>query len=215
MTTRALSPRTIVATALALADEGGTRAASMRRVAERLGVEAMSLYHHVPSKDAMLAAMVDAVFGEIERPPRGAWRSALRRRCESLRRVLLAHPWAISVLESRRHPGPEALAHHEWVLSRLGGAGFSVAMAAHAFSLLDSYVYGFVLQELSQPIEADEVPAEIAASFLEALPERALPHLREVATAYGREPRQVQDRFFAFGLDLILDGLAARRARRR
>lgn len=110
----------------------------------------MSLYHHVANKEAILDGMVDVVFGEIELPSADVdWRSAMRQRALSAREALTRHPWAIGLMDSRTSPGPETLRHHDAVIGSLRAGGFSIAGTVHAFSVLDSYVYGFVLQELS------------------------------------------------------------------
>ncbi|MBB1246459.1 TetR/AcrR family transcriptional regulator C-terminal domain-containing protein, partial [Streptomyces durbertensis] len=149
---------------MAVADEKGTTSAlTMRAVAGRLGVEAMSLYHHVAGRDDLLNGMVDAVFAEIDLPPHGPdWQNALRHRTTSARTVLLNHPWAVGLLDSRPHPGPATLRHHNAVLGALRAAGFSVPRAVSAFSLIDSYLYGFVLQETSLPFKGRAELEEVA-----------------------------------------------------
>src|SRR5215210_874747 len=139
-----LSRQRVLRAAVDLADTGGIASLSMRKLAQELGVEAMSLYRHVRNKDDMVDGMVDHVFGEIGLPPTGVdSRTAMRRRAISAREVLARHSWAIGLMESRRRPGPATLRHHDAVLGCLREAGFSVTMAAHAYSVLDSYIYGF------------------------------------------------------------------------
>ena len=162
----------VVLAAVALADAGGIESLTMRKLGERLGVEAMSLYKHVANKEDLLDGMIDAVFGEIELPSDTDWRAAMRVRAFSIREVMARHPWAVGQMESRTAPGPATLRHHDTVLRTLREAGFSIELTAHAFSALDSYIYGFALQERS-------------------LPFRGYRH--------GDE--------YAFGLELILDGL--------
>jgi AcrR family transcriptional regulator len=138
-----LTRERVLDAAVALADREGVGSLSMRRLARELGVEAMSLYHHVPGKQALLDGMVDLVFGEIELPAAdGDWKAAMRRRAVSAREALGRHPWAISLMESRRTPGPANLRHHDAVLGCLRRAGFPVALTAHAYSILDAYIYG-------------------------------------------------------------------------
>jgi AcrR family transcriptional regulator len=138
---------------------------------QELGVEAMSLYHHVPNKDAILDGVVDAVFAAIELPPVAAdWRAAIRARAGSARVVLARHSWALGLMDSRRNPGPATLRHHDAVLGVLREAGFSVAMATHAVSLLDSYIAGFVLQESSLPMATPADVADVAGGILASLP---------------------------------------------
>jgi len=113
----------------------------------------MSLYHHVANKDALLDGMVDLVFGEIDLPPGAAdWKIAMRLRAQSARQALRCHPWAIALMSTRTSPGPATLRHHNAVIGSFRGAGFSVEMTAHAFSALDSYIYGFALQEATLPL---------------------------------------------------------------
>jgi AcrR family transcriptional regulator len=205
--------------ALALADAGGLEALTMRRLAEELEVEAMSLYHHLPGKDAILDGMVELVFAEIAPPPADLdWKRALRRRMTSLREALIRHRWALRILESRA-PGPTTLAHHDAVLGCLRRAGFSVALAAHAYAVLDSYVFGFVHTELTLPFQdADEARA-VARAIFDRLPPGAYPHLVELTREHVLKPGYAYADEFPFGLELVLDGLAralaGERARRR
>jgi AcrR family transcriptional regulator len=181
----------------------------MRSVGRELGVEAMSLYHHVAGKEALLDGLADWVFARITLPrPGTGWRAEMEERARSARTVLAAHPWGLGLLESRRSPGPATLAHHDAVLGCLRSAGFSVALAAHAFSVLDAYVYGFVLTEVNLPFQ----PGEAAEDFVEGLDlvMAEHPHLAEMVAeqivgrdyAYGDE--------FDYGLTLVLDGLEQR-----
>ena len=148
----------------------------MRKLGEALGVEAMSLYNHVANKDELLDGMVDLVFSEIDLPSDGAdWKTAMRERAVSARQALSRHPWAIGLMESRTSPGPATLRHHDAVIGSLREAGFSIAMAAHAFSALDSYIYGFALQEASLPFNTAEETAEVAQTILSAVPRRRVP----------------------------------------
>ncbi|HEX2646573.1 MAG TPA: TetR/AcrR family transcriptional regulator C-terminal domain-containing protein, partial [Candidatus Dormibacteraeota bacterium] len=138
---RPLNRERVLKAALALADEGGLEALTMRRLGQALDVEAMSLYNHVANKEDVLDGLVDIVFSEIETPCEdGDWRSAMRRRAISAREALTRHRWAIGLMESRSHPGPANLGHHEAVLRCLRDAGFTVALTAHAYSALDSYI---------------------------------------------------------------------------
>src|SRR2546423_10676582 len=147
-----LNRERVLQTALAFADEQGLGSLSMRKLGEAVGVEAMSLYNHVANKSELLDGMVDLVFGEIGLPPSGTkWKAAMRQRAISARQVLSRRRWAIGLMESRRSPGPATLRHHDAVIGCFREAGFSIAMAAHAFSLLDSYIYGFALQEAGLP----------------------------------------------------------------
>ena len=168
----------------------------------------MSFYHHVAGKQALLDGMVDLVFGEIELPvDDGDWRAAMRRRAVSAREVLARHPWAIALMESRRTPGPANLRHHDAVLGCLRRAGFPVALTAHAYSILDAYIYGFALQEASLPFDTPEETAEVAQSIMAEFPADAFPHLAELAVEHVLQPGYDYGDEYAFGLELILDGL--------
>lgn len=206
----ALTRDRIVEAAAAVADEGGLGAVSMRGVGKELGVEAMSLYHHVAGKQDLLDGLADWVFARIELPDAAApWRESMTRRAISAREVLARHPWALGMLESRRTPGPALLHHHDRVIGALRHNGFSVALAAHAFSVIDAYVYGFVLTEVNLPMEPGGESAEEFAAEL-ALPTDAYPHLTEMIAEHvlGRDYAYAEE--FGYGLDLILDGLAER-----
>ena len=148
-----LTRERVLRAAVALADREGV-AVSMRKLAKELGVEAMSLYHHVAGKNALLDGMVDHVFSEIDLPAaEQGWKAAMRQRAISARAALRRHPWAIALMESRSTPGPANLRHHDAVIGCLRQAGFSVALTAHAYSILDAYIYGFALQEASLPFD--------------------------------------------------------------
>ncbi len=203
-----LSTQRVVREAVRLADREGVDGLSMRRLASELGAGAMSLYHYVANKEALLDEMIDVVFDEIEPPPvEPDWQSAMRRRAVSARQVLARHPWAIGLMESRTSPGPANLRHHEAVIACLRTAGFSVAMATHANWLLDSYVYGFALQETGLPFDTAEQLADMAEHvYLPQLPPDQFPYLNESAAALlaaGSGPAEE----FDFGLDLILAAL--------
>ena len=205
-----LSRQRALSTAVALADDEGIGALTMRRLAQELGVEAMSLYHHVANKDDILDGMVDTVFGEIELPADGAdWKTAMRDRARSARAALTRHPWAISIMESRSSPGPATLRHHDAVLGSCRAAGFSVAMAAHAFSLLDSYIYGFVLQEVNLPFDETDDLEAVVESMMLPFSADDYPHLVELTTEHVLQPGYRYGDEFEYGLGLILDGLAA------
>src|SRR5439155_16688533 len=158
-----LSRQRVLETAIRLADHGGLESLSMRKLGQELGVEAMALYYHFANKDEVLDGIVDLVFSEIELPAVGRdWKAPTRRRAISLRDVLARHRWAIGLMESRRNPGPANLRHHDAVLGSLRASGFSVEMTAHAYSVLDGYIYGFALTKTNLPFETSEVGADIA-----------------------------------------------------
>jgi AcrR family transcriptional regulator len=203
-----LTRERVLETAVARADAGGLEALSMRKLGQELGVEAMALYHHFANKDALVDAMVDVVFSEIDVPEAGPdWRAAMRRRAISVRDALLRHRWAIGLMESRRTPGPANLRHHDAVIGSLRSGGFDIAMAAHAYSLLDSYIYGFALTKMNLPFQASEEVGEVAQTMLEPFPAGEYPHLLEILTDHVMKPGYDYGDEFEYGLDLILDGL--------
>jgi AcrR family transcriptional regulator len=194
--------------AVGLADAGGIGAVTMRAVAQELGVEAMSLYHHVANKGDILDGMVDVVFAQIDLPePGGDWRAEMSRRAHSAREALRSHPWAVGLMESRTTPGPATLRHHDAVLGCLRSAGFPIPLTAHAYAALDSYVYGFALQEVTLPFESGEQTQELAATMMEQFPTGEYPHLVELAVEHVMRPGYSFADEFGFGLDLLLDGL--------
>jgi AcrR family transcriptional regulator len=209
-TTEPLTRDRAIRAAVALADEDGIAGLSMRKLAKSLRVEAMSLYHHVASKGDLLDGMIDSVFAEIELPSLDlAWKAAMMRRSDSLRGVLLRHRWAVGLMDSRSSPGMATLRQHDAMIGCCRAAGFTVVGAGHALSLIDSYVYGFVLQEVSLPFgpgddmgqKVDEiVPAEMLAAF---------PHLAELTTELVLRPGYQYGDEFAFGIELVVDGLLA------
>jgi AcrR family transcriptional regulator len=203
-----LTRERVLAAAVALADRGGIESLSMRKLAQELGVEAMSLYHHVANKDDILDGLVDVVFGEIDLPTgEDGWKAAMRRRAISAREALRRHPWATGLMESRPTPGAANLRHHDAVLGVLRGAGFPVELAAHAYSLLDSYIYGFALQEASLPFHTPEEAAQVAQAIMAEFPASEYPHLTEIAVDHVLQPGYDYGNEYLFGLDLILDGL--------
>src|SRR5919112_4644626 len=158
-----LSKQRVLETAVALAQREGLESLTMRRIADELGVGAMTLYHYVPNKEALLDGMVDIVFGEIELPTTDVdWKTAMRRRALSTREVLNRHRWAVGLMESRRTPGPNSLRLHDAVLGVLRRAGFSVEDAIQAYSVQDAYLYGFALQEKSVPFNDARGAAAVA-----------------------------------------------------
>jgi AcrR family transcriptional regulator len=178
-----------VEAARVIADAEGLEALSMRRLAAALGVEAMSLYHHLPNKEALLDAMVDGVFDEIERPPEALeWRAAMRVRMTSMRAVLLRHRWALRVLESRTSPGSSTLAHHDAVLGCLRRGGLSLPLAAHAYAVLDAFVFGFVHTELTLPFETPGEAQAVVGEMFAAMPAGAFPHLAELTVGHVLRP---------------------------
>lgn len=194
--------------AIAIADTAGIGALTIRSLAQQLGVKPMAIYYHVANKDEILDGIVDLVFAEIELPEAdGDWRSELVRRASSARRVLSRHHWAIGLMESRKSPGPATLRHHDAVLGTLRQAGFTIEMTAHAYALLDSYVYGFALQEAALPFKGPDTAAGVAEPMVQQFPADAYPHLVEMATEFILQPGYDFGDEFEFGLDVILDAL--------
>jgi AcrR family transcriptional regulator len=210
-----LSRGQVLRAAVALADQGGIGAVSMRKLGQVLGVEAMSLYNHVARKSDLLDGMIDIVFSEIGLPAGdGGWKPAMRQRAVSAREVLGRHRWAIGLMESRRSPGPATLRHHDAVLGCLRRAGFSVEMTAHAYSLLDSYTYGFALQEASLPFDTPEKTTQVAQEIFGQFPAGQYPHLTELTIQHVLRPGYHYGDEFEIGLDLILDALERAAGRR-
>ncbi|MHA7271066.1 TetR/AcrR family transcriptional regulator [Arthrobacter sp. HLT1-20] len=206
----ALSRERVLRCAVDIADAQGIGAVTMRSIAAELGVKPMSLYYYVANKSAILDGLIDIVFSEVELPGgTEPWVDAMRARANSVRRALGRHPWAIGLLESRAQPGVATLRHHNATLGVLRQAGFSVALSAHAYALIDSYVYGFALQENSLPFTGDGGDvAEIATRMVEQFSGGDFPYLVETAREHVLKPGYSFGDEFEIGLTLILDGLA-------
>jgi AcrR family transcriptional regulator len=207
-----LSRERVLSSALAVADAQGLSGLTIRSLAGDLGVKPMSVYHHVANKEEILDGIVDAVFGEMEVPSdQGEWRTEMTRRARSARAALRRHPWAIGLMESRTNPGPATLRHHDASIGMLRAGGFSVVLTAHALALVDSYVYGFALQEAGLPFEGPDTAADVAGTMVEQFATGQYPHLVELAEQHVMRPGYDFGDEFEFGLELILDGLAAAR----
>jgi len=203
-----LNRERVLAGAVVVADADGLAALTMRSLAQELGVKPMSLYHHVANKDEILDGIVDVVFGEIELPPPAAgWRPAMRSRAVSARQVLRRHPWAPAPMDSRTNPGPATLRHLDAVVGALRLNGFSLPLTAHAVAVLDAYVYGFALQEAALPFDSQDQIAEVAEAIMAPVSGEEHPHLVEMAVDHVMQPGYDYGAEFAWGLDLILDGL--------
>jgi AcrR family transcriptional regulator len=201
-----LSRERVVRAAVVLADAGGFESLSMRNLADELGAAPMALYRHVANKEDLLDGMVDVVFSEMYPPAiGGAWKTELRERAVSARAALHRHPWAVGLMETRIHPGPASAVHHNATMGCLRKAGFPFRDAVHAYNLLDSYTYGFALQEQTIPFETPEESAEMAKT---TVGERGgeYPYLAEVVVELGKRGFDYTEEF-EFGLDFILDGL--------
>jgi AcrR family transcriptional regulator len=218
-----LSKERVLETAVALAQREGLEALTMRRLADQLGAGAMTLYHYVPNKNALLDGMIDIVFGEIELPATdGDWRTELRRRALSTREALNRHRWAVGLMESRTTPGANSLRLHNAVLGCLREAGFSIETTIQAYSVQDAYIYGFALQEKSIPFEDAEGAAAVAEAQYKEYDEleaerqlgelaEAFPYLAEVVVEHVATVGYDFASSFEYGLDLILDALERRR----
>jgi len=206
-TREALDGERVVRAAIALADERGLDALTMRALATRLGVEGASLYNHLASKGALLDAMTERVAAEIEVPSQlRDWRAVMRQRAISAREVFSRHPWASAVMDARQHSGPAQLAYADRVLGTLLGAGFSPRAAANAFLVLDNYVYGAQRQRTSLALPEGVETFDVAQELLTTLPGDAYPALVRVAADFAVGAHD-EAAVFLFGLDLILDGL--------
>jgi AcrR family transcriptional regulator len=203
-----LSRERVLRGALELADEIGIEDFTMRRLAAALGVKPMTIYHYLPGKEPILDGIVDLVFAEIALPPEDQpWPAAMRTRCRSAREVLARHPWATPLMENRTTPGPALLRHHDAVIACLRRGGLSLPLTAHAYAIIDSYVYGFALQEASLPSGGGPEIAGLAEQMVSAFPDGAYPDLVEFTIGHVLHPGYSFAASFDLGLDLILDGI--------
>ena len=206
-----LTRERVLRAALAHADSAGLEALSMRHLAGILDVAPMTLYRHVANRDDLIDSMIDVVFGEVILPLGGAhWKTAMRERAISLRDVLARHRWAIGLMESRSHPGPANLRHHDAVIGKLRAAGFDIAMVAHAYSLLDGYIYGFALTKMSVPFQTPEEMEAMANVMFEPFPANEYRNLAEFVNDHVMKPGYDYADEFEYGLDLILDAIESR-----
>ncbi len=204
-----LSAARVLDAAIRLADRIGIEKLTIRKLADELGVKPMAIYHHVESKEAIVNGMVEAVFTEIALPPiENDWKTAMRRRCVSLHKVLLRHPWAPPLMESRPSPGPALLHHHDSVLGCLRRGGLPLPWAAHAYAILDSYVFGFAMQQANLPFGGDHQIGDMADAIIGAIPADQYPYLREFTADHALQPGYHFGNSFDVGLDLLLDGIS-------
>lgn len=204
----ALTKEMIVEHAMELADTIGSDALTMRKLADAIGTAPMTIYYYVSSKDLLIDEMVERVFAEIEIPPMDKeWKPALRSRCQSARQVLNRHFWAAPLMESRSSPGPANMRHHDAVIGCLRRGGFSIALASHAYAVLDSYVYGFAFEETTLPKAHDGGFGPVVEEITAQIDANTFPHLVEMARDHVLKPGYTFGSSFDFGLDLILDGL--------
>lgn len=203
-----LSRERVLEAAMTHADEGGLEGLTMRRLAEKLSVAPMALYRHVANRDDLIDGLVDVVYSEIELPGLdGDWRTAMRRRAISLRDVLSRHRWAIGLMESRHNPGPANLRHHDAVIGSLRAAGFDMELVAHAYSLLDTYIYRFALTKMNLPFDATTDMAAMAEEMLEPFPVDEYPNLVAFITEHAMKPGYDFADEFEYGLDRVLDAV--------
>ena len=205
-----LSRERILHTAVGLADRGGVESASMRKIAQELGVVPMALYKHVSDKDELLDGMVDVVVGEIDPPaPDVDWKTAVRRRILSARRALLHHPWASRLIESRTDPTPTVLRYMDSMIGMFRAGGFSIDLTHHAMHAMGSRLMGFTQELFNDSADADP---EVEAEMYEAMAE-AYPSIYELVLTVTHDDASVvgpgcDDQFeFELALDLQLDGL--------
>jgi AcrR family transcriptional regulator len=203
----ALRREIVLRAALEMADESGIQGFSLRLLAKRLGVEAMSLYNHVANKDDIIDGMLEIVVGEIRIPEEDEdWRIAMKERALSASLAFRRHPWASALIDSRISSKPAVLRYYNAIIGILCRAGFSLEQSARAFSLLDCYIYGFGIQKSNLSADDDASLEEKAGSYEEMLPDGQYPYLRRIA-ALASEKGYDQDADFEFGINLILEGL--------
>ncbi|MEM9134956.1 MAG: TetR/AcrR family transcriptional regulator [Actinomycetota bacterium] len=196
--------------AVALADRVGMEGFTIRKLAEQLDTKPMSIYHHVPNKEAIIDGMVDTVFAEMTRPPADVpWQEAMTVVAHSVREVLARHPWATPLLDSRPNPGPATLTHHNAMIGCCRAAGFSIEATAHAVALIDAFVYGYSLQEAALPATGGEDLVELVEGIGSVMDPERYPHLVEFTAEHVMQPGYDFTKEFDFGLSLVLDGLEA------
>ena len=202
-----LSRERVLRTAIAVADREGIGSLTMRRLAQELGIEAMSLYHYVRGKDDILAGMVDLVTAEIPLPDAaGDWKGAIRQTAIAEFEILIAHPWAASTILSVKQASEPRIRYMDWILGTLRQAGFSEDVTDLGYHALESHIMGFTLWVVGMNLGTQEELAGKATTFLETFPRDEYPYLVE-HIHHHLKPRPAGDGSFAFGLDLILDGL--------
>ena len=199
----------VLRAAIQIADRSGIEALTMRKLAQKLGVEAMTLYYYVAKKDDIVDGILDLVVSEIELPSEvGDWKAAIRRSAISAHQVLLRHPWACSLMMSPARIRAARLRYMESLLKRLREAGFSAEMTHHAYHALDSHILGFTMWEVGYTAGAREL--RDMGAFRRDLPIDRYPYIAEHMGEHGKESSR-GDGEFRFGLELILDGLEKNR----
>jgi len=203
-----LSRARVLEAAIGLADEAGIESLTMRRLAQELGVEAMTLYYYASNKGDILNGMVDIVVAEIELPtPDTDWKAAIRRTAISAHEVLQRHTWAARLMLSSRGISEARLRYMDALLGSLRQGGFSAEMTDHAYHALESHIIGFTLWVAGMNLGSEEDLAALATDFLADLPRDRLPYLAEHVEQHLKQRNPDDEGSFAFGLDLILDGL--------
>jgi AcrR family transcriptional regulator len=203
-----LSRERVLQAAIRLADLRGLESVSMRKLGQGLGVEAMALYYHFANRGDIVDGLIDLVFSEIDLPAgHGNWKVEMRQRAIGLRDALLRHRWAIGLMESRTNPGPANLRHHDAVIGSLRAGGMDLVMAAHAYSVIDGYIYGFALTKMNLPFETSAEVESVARSLLQPASVSEYPHLVEFITEHALQLGYEFGEEFEYGLDLILDAL--------
>ncbi len=205
-TTHKLSRKKIIKEAIAMADSGGIQKLSMRKLADNLDVEAMSLYHHLKNKADLISEMVDEVVPLIDPLEECRdWKDAMLKRAELMRSTLIAHPWAAHEFVTGLNVGPNMLKYVDTTVSYLISAGFSYKLTDYAWNTIDSYIYGFNLQSQNFPLKPSEFRAA-AKQFLPMIPKDTHPHMHDMSLSIINGTHDgVQD--FHFGLNLILESL--------
>jgi len=211
-----LNQERTLSVALAVADSEGIEAVTMRRLARELGVEAASLYHHVRGKEEILDGLVETVASKIELPKGFAsWRQSISQRAHHTRATLRNHPWAVSLMASRTSPGPATLRLLETGIQYFREGGFSIVLAAHAISTVDSYVHGFVLQEVNLPFRNESELAAMTGAIMDQFSGADFPYLFELTVEHVLQPGYNYGNEFDVGLEVLLDGVDARLGRAR
>ncbi len=203
-----LTRERVLRAALTLADKGGIESLSMRKLGQELGVEAMSLYHHVANKDDIIDGIVETVLEEVEDPSwEGDWKAEIRHTAISSYEAFLRHRWACSLLMHRPRVSPARMGWMEALLRTLREAGFSADMTHHAYHALDSHITGFTLWQVNMPFETKAELVDLAEDFLREIPADEYPYTIEHIDQHLAPSSPDGPTEFEFGLDLILDGL--------
>lgn len=200
-----LSRQKVLKAAIQFANEQGLEALSMRKLADQLGVKAMSLYNHVTNKDDIIDGMVEAVMEQLQFKWKDKdWQACMLSRALQAYTVLMKHPWATQAIVSRVNAGPNMLHYVDDTLGCLNEAGFSIVDADHVWNAMDNYIYGFILQALNFPFAPKEYQA-VAKDYIEMIPEHDYPYLNKLTSqVINGHYNGVHD--FEFGFRLLLDG---------